>query len=591
MRTEVLLLILLVVILSSSALSTELKNINFYQSGETSILEILLDKEDIPVKKFHVTQDKQIIIDLEGVTATERALRSFDTSEFSGSVVFVSAYPKPNDEKNLRVAVQLRDNARSVLKRTDKKILLTVENRFGVFDQMTVEDNMAYEEKINDLDMGKIHIPKSESVEDILENLTMSGKKKYIGKKITLNVKNMLVEDILKMIADASGFNIIIPEEVKKLPHLTLNLTKIPWDQALDTILSLNKLIAKKNGIILMITTLATATAEKKLEIEARKIAQKEEPLVTKIFPISYATISEMSPIVKEYLTPSRGSISLDARTNSLIVRDTIEVIEKLKKIIEVLDTQTPQVLIQAKIIEVREEHRKEIGFTNGLSFGYDPVGAVSEATGPGFSFSSAPTTLSPSMLGLNISNFSRLFDLDFRLSMMESESKGKIISSPKVITQDKKAATIETTDTTSFKVESGTGESKTTSFEETAASLSLKVTPQITAEGSISLEINLSKEAFGDRPSPEAPPEKASRTVNTNVLVDNGSTIVIGGIYNFEKTESHSGVPFLQDIPLLGWLFRTPFNPLNKKNEMIIFLTPRIINQEEAGLLANSSI
>lgn len=591
MRTEVFLVILLAAIYPLSALSTELKNINFYQSGETSILEILLDKEDIPVKKFHVTQDKQIIIDLEGVTATERVLRSFDTSEFSGSVVFVSAYPKPNDEKNLRVAVQLRDNARSALKRTDKKILLTVENRFGVFDQMTVEDNMSYEEKINDLDMGKIHIPKSESVEDILENLTMSGKKKYIGKKITLNVKNMLVEDILKMIADASGFNIIIPEEVKNLPPLTLNLTKIPWDQALDTILSLNKLIAKKNGIILMITTLATATAEKKLEIEARKIAQKEEPIVTKIFPISYATIAEMSPIVKEYLTPERGSISLDARTNSLIVRDTIEIIEKLKKIIEVLDTQTPQVLIQAKIIEVREEHRKEIGFTNGLSFGYDPVGVVSGSTGPGFSFSSAPTALSPSMLGLNISNFSRLFDLDFRLSMMESESKGKIISSPKVITQDKKTATIETTDTTSFKVESGTGESKTTSFEETAASLSLKVTPQITAEGSISLEINLAKEAFGDRPSPEAPPEKASRTVSTNVLVDNGSTIVIGGIYNFEKSESHSGVPFLQDIPLLGWLFRTPFNPLNKKNEMIIFLTPRIINQEEAGLLANSSI
>ena len=154
MRTEVFLVILLVGILPFSALSTELKNINFYQSGETSILEILLDKEDIPVKKFHVTQDKQIIIDLEGVTATERVLRSFDTSEFSGSVVFVSAYPKPNDEKNLRVAVQLRDNARSALKRTEKKILLTVENRFGVFDQMTVEDNMSYEEKINDLVEG-----------------------------------------------------------------------------------------------------------------------------------------------------------------------------------------------------------------------------------------------------------------------------------------------------------------------------------------------------------------------------------------------------------------------------------------------------
>jgi len=585
----------------------ELKSIKFNQAGDLSNLDLVLDNEDIKVNKFHVTEDKQIIIDLKDTAATEKVIRAFDTSEFSGPVVFVSAYKKPNTANDLRIAIQLRENVRSSLNRKGNTLNIQIENRFGVFNQNTVELNQSFEEKINEQELGRIHVPKSESVEDILENLTFSGRKKYIGKKITINVKDVTVEDILKIVADSSGFNIIITEEIKKLPPMTLVLTNVPWDQALDTILGLNKLVAKKNGIILMINTLEQATKEKEAEIKAKKLVQDEEPLVTKIFPISYASIDELSKVLAEYLTPQRGKISLDARTNSLIVKDVPSTIEKMRKIIEVLDTQTPQVLIESKIVEVRESYAKEIGFKNGLSFGYDPMGALptsadastaiggtlaagtaGQNAGPGFSFSSATTRENSTFFGVSISRFNRLFNLDFRLAMMEQESKGKVISSPKVITQNKKKAEINSTDTTSFTIQTGIGDAATTSFEETDAKLKLEVTPQVTNEGSISMDIVLSKEEFGDRPSANAPPNKAKRDIKTSVLVDNGSTIVIGGIYNFSKSEVHSGVPFLKDIPLIGWLFRTPYAPQTSKNEMIIFLTPRIINQEEAGLAAD---
>ena len=193
------------------------------------------------------------------------------------------------------------------------------------------------------------------------------------------------------------------------------------------------------------------------------------------------------------------------------------------------------------------------------------------------------------SLLSFTVTQFGRLTNLDFRLQLMENESKGKVISSPKVITQNKKQAVIKTKDTRSYAVTNGVGQDQTFSFEETSAQLLLQVTPQVTNEGSIALDITLTKEHFLTRPSDGSPPDKQSRDLKTSVLVDNGSTIVLGGIYSFEKSETHSGVPFLKDVPLIGWLFRTPYAPSKSKNEMIIFLTPRIINQEEAGLVEKS--
>lgn len=582
-------------LLSTKLFASEMKAINFSQKGEISELELIMDNPEVKATRFHVKEDKQILLDLENVHATERVLRAFDTSEFSGGVVFVKAYPKPNSS-DIRVAVQLRDNVRSKLMKIGDKVVLQVENRFGAFVQNSGDDGLSYQDKVADIsqeEAAKINIPKSESIEDILENLTMSGRKKYIGKKISLNLKNIKPEDILRIIAETSGFNIILTEDAKKSPPLSLNLQEIPWDQALDTVIDLNKLVAKKNGMILIIDTYENERKNLAEKQKAKLESIEQIPQVTKIFSISFADITELEKIVTGYLTPERGKISKDVRTNSLIVKDTDEVIERVKKIVELLDSQTPQVLIESKIVEVSETYKKELGLANGLSFGYDPVGAAGAVPNSGsFKFSSAPGSGdNRSLFGINISRFSRLVDLDFNLKLMESEQKAKVVSSPKVVTKNNVKAEITQNEQIYYPevTQNLTDGTATTSWRSQQANLSLSVTPQITNEGSISLKVEVVKDSLGAIIANSQPRDETKRKISTEVLVDNGATVVVGGIYTFVTSEGHSGVPFLKDIPLLGWLFRTPYNPQDDKKELIIFLTPRVVNEQEAGLVERS--
>lgn len=583
-------------LLSTKLFASEMKAINFSQKGEISELELIMDNPEVKATRFHVKEDKQILLDLENVHATERVLRAFDTSEFSGGVVFVKAYPKPNSS-DIRVAVQLRDNVRSKLIKIGDKVVLQVENRFGAFAQNGGDEGLSYQDKVADIsqeEAAKINIPKSESIEDILENLTMSGRKKYIGKKISLNLKNIKPEDILRIIAETSGFNIILTEDAKKSPPLSLNLQEIPWDQALDTVIDLNKLVAKKNGMILIVDTYDNERKNLAEKQKAKLESIEQIPQVTKIFSISFADITELEKIVTGYLTPERGKISKDVRTNSLIVKDTDEVLERVKKIVELLDAQTPQVLIESKIVEVSETYKKELGLANGLSMGYDPVGpaATRPSDSGSFVFSSAPGSGdNRSLFGINITRFSRLINLDFNLKLMESEQKAKVVSSPKIVTKNNVKAEITQNEQIYYpevtqNLADGTA---TTSWRSQQANLSLSVTPQITNEGSISLKVDVVKDSLGAAILSGQPREETKRKISTEVLVDNGATVVVGGIYTFATSEGHSGVPFLKDIPLLGWLFRTPYNPQDDKKELIIFLTPRVVNEQEAGLVERS--
>ena len=579
----------------ASAWGQSIKTVSFIQEGDVSKLIIEVDGE-VLADRFHVQDDKQIILDLKNVKADKKVLRGINTSEFDGATVYVSGYPKPGSPSDIRFAIQLRDNVRSILDKNGNKIVLSVENRFGVFSKNRVQESkgsVTAKAEVQELkdDNTKINTPKSTSTEDILQNLTLAGPKRYIGKKISIYVTEIPVAEILGMIADSSGFNIIIDSEVAKAPPLTLSLTNIPWDQALDTVLTISKLVAEKNSNILTVKTVEKAQAEFAATARAEELKLGLEPTVTKIFPISHSNMNDLKKILENYVS-KRGSIAEDSRTNSLIIQETVGAIEQIKKIITILDTQTPQVLIESKIVEASESYAKRIGLTNGIGFGYDPVrqGATTN-TGPGFSFSTASLGEGNTAFGLNIGSFKRLTNINIALEMLESESKVRIVTAPKIITQNKKTATITSTETTSFQVVTQQqGSPPLTSFEELPVVLNLTVTPQITNEGSINMEVSVAKGSFGERPTQSAPPNTTNRQINTNVLVDNGSTVVLGGLYNTVSSESHSGMPFLKDLPLIGWLFRTPHNPATARNELIIFLTPRIINQEEAGLIDRSA-
>ena len=589
----------------SVAYSQEIQNVSFTQEGEISKLIIELDQENILSERFHVTEDKQIVVDLKNVKSSPKHLRGIDTSEFPGSTVFISGYRKPGTTSDVRFAIQLRDNVRSVLETSGKKIILNIENRFGVFSKDKIrksEASLDFKEGTLD-DVVKINIPKSNQIEDILYNLTLSGPKKYIGKRISLNVRNIPVTEILDMIADTSGFNIIIDQGVSSVPPLTITLTNVPWDQALDTVMTLSKLVAQKSSNILIIKTLDVATREKEAELAAAKLKLNSEPLVTRIFLINYATLGDMSKIINDYKT-EKGAIQTDERTNSLIVKDTIEAIERIKKIIDTLDTQTPQIMIESKIVEANESFSKSLGLRNGIQFGYDPISAITAPRGPGWVFSStgsytAPATtgaaggttassapLAGSAMGFSIGVFRRLMNLNFALEMSETENKTKIISSPKIVTQNKKAATITSSEQTSYRVQQpSTGLAPaTTTFNTISANTNLTVTPQVTNDGSISMDISVQKADFGGSPQGGGPPDINTRNITTNVLVDNGSTIVIGGIYKTSSSDVVTGIPYLRNIPLVGWLFRTPDKKTNARNELIVFITPRILNTEQAG-------
>ncbi len=576
--------------LSTVIYAQEITNVSFIQEGEVSKLIIETNKDTF-AERFHVAEDKQIILDLKNVKVSPKLLRGIDTSEFPGSTVYISGYKKPGSTNDIRFAVQLRDNVRSILENKPNRIVLNIENRFGVFSQSKIRnsENTSLKSTATVEDTVGLNIPKSNSIEDILANLTMSGPKKYIGKRITINVKSIPVPDLLNMIADTSGFNIIIDEEVSKQPPLSLTLTNIPWDQALDTIMNLSKLIAEKSSNILIMKTLGQATKEKEDQLKAEQLKLGLEPLVTRVFLINYATLADISKILKDYLTPTRASMQLDERTNSIIVKDTVDSIERIKKIVETLDTQTPQIMIEAKIVEATDSFAKRIGLSRGATLGYDPIGVQNAAAnvtqGVGFSFSTGPTSAAPNTLGMTIGIYKRLTGLDFNLQLMESESKARIVSTPRVVTQNKKEATITSSETTPYRVQNVTGTTITSTFQDMTANMILKVKPQVTNDGAINMEINIDKSSFGTRPYTDGPPNKATRKITTNVLVDNGSTVVIGGNYQTQTSETRSGVPFLKDLPLIGWLFKTPYAPDTSKNELIIFMTPRILNQEEAGL------
>jgi len=568
------------------------QGINFIQEGEISKLIIDLDKRTF-AERSHIKDDKQIILDLRNVVATDKLLRGIDTSEFSGSTVYVSPYKKPGSKNDLRLAIQLRENVRSILEQKNNRIVLSIENRYGVFSKTKLKksDDAVIAETAENADI-KISVPKSNSVEDILENLTQSGVKKYVGKKISINVNQVPYQEILKMISDTSGFNIIIDDAVNGLPPLTISLTNIPWDQALDTILSLGELVAFKTANILTIKTSNQAREERQRELESQNANRQQEPLVTKIFPISFSTPEDMVAILNDYLTPDRGAIQVDTRTSNIIVKDTIEVIERMKKIIETLDTETPQVLIESKIIEATENYSFRAGLSRGgLQFGYDPLSEDVGADEGTFSFSSATDASNPSFIGASISVFRRLTDLQFNLELMESEQKGRIISSPKIITQNNQAATISSNDTRRVRtvvLNDGGGSSE--QLQELTAIISLTVTPRVTNDGSISMIVAIQKDGFIPATTQDESTGNSSKLINTNVLVDNGATIVIGGLYQTNTNEIESGIPFLKDLPLVGWLFRNAYSPERTRSELIVFLTPRIVNQEEAGLVNRES-
>ena len=431
------------------------------------------------------------------------------------------------------------------------------------------------------------------------------ARRRYSGRRIDLDFKDADIHNILRLLSEVGGVNVVTADNVGGT--VTIRMRDVPWDQALDVVLQAKSLGMIRQGNLLRVAPLAQLEQEREAAIARQKQQQQLAPLETRLVPVSYATAAELQPRVRELLT-ERGSVSVDQRTNMLIVRDIVGQLDDVEDLVRSLDTQTPQVLIESRIVEASSTYSRDIGIQwggnavmssatgnpTGLRFPSDigiaggaPVGEAPTAglspfnpavANPNFAVNLPAVTGAGSggALGLALGSLSGAVNLNVRLSAAEAAGSVRIISSPRVLTLDNNEASISQGTLIPFSQVSAQGVN--TAFQE--AKLELNVTPHVTSDGSVAMDVKITRNEpdFG-RTGANGDPTILEREAQTQLLVDDGDTAVIGGIYTRNTGRNVDQVPFFGDIPVLGVFFkRRRFR--EDRNELLIFLTPRIVNR-----------
>jgi len=435
----------------------------------------------------------------------------------------------------------------------------------------------------------------------------------YNGEKLSLNFQNIEIRSLLQVIADFTNFNIVTSDSVTGA--LTLRLKDVPWDQALDIIMQAKNLGMRKNGSVLWIAPKDEINAKEKLEFESQAAIQNLEPLRTQSFQLNYTKAVQIQQQINgggsggggtggttSRIVSPRGSVIAEARTNQLFVSDIPARLAQVAELITKLDIPVRQVLIEARIVEASDTFGKSLGvklgggiINNRSTVGAFPVIAANAVSNGSFAnAASATTTLANSnfvnlpatsqsgqtpgtfAISLFNSSFSRLLNLE--ISALEADGKGKVVSSPRVVTADQTKALIEQGTELPYQVATSSG---ATSIAFRKANLKLEVTPQITPEGSIILTLDVNKDTVGQQTT--AGFAINTKHIQTEVLVENGGTVVIGGIFELTETNDESRVPVLGEIPVVGALFRTRSRVANK-TEMLVFITPKMITDRNAA-------
>lgn len=410
----------------------------------------------------------------------------------------------------------------------------------------------------------------------------------FSGRAISLNFQDISVRTVLQIIADYNGFNLVTSDTVSG--NITLRLDGVPWDQALDIILKVKGLDKRMDGNILMVAPSDELAAREARELQAKQQVEELAPLYSEYVQINYAKALEFANLIKNEDTSilsERGSVSVDERTNTLLIRDTAKSIEDIKRMVSVLDVPVRQVVIESRMVTVKDNINEELGIrwgvtdisgdsaTSGTLQGADVAGA---GLVPDLSDRLNVNLPSSTPAGSIAFQVARLADgtiLDLELSAMEKENKGEIIASPRITTANQKEAYIEQGVEIPYQEAASSG-ATATQFKK--AVLSLTVTPHITPDDRIILDLVVTQDTVSSIQNGSAPAIDTQR-IGTQVLVNNGETIVLGGIYQQQIVSTVSKVPVLGDIPYFGWLFRNS-NNFNEKKELLIFVTPRIVTE-----------
>jgi type IV pilus assembly protein PilQ len=480
----------------------------------------------------------------------------------------------------------------------DTRIVISAD---GKYEQLAYQSDNEFTIEIN---------PAPETADT--ESSLFSEEKEYEGQRLTLNFQDIETRAVLQLLAETSGKNIVVSDTVQG--NVTLRLRNVPWDQALDIVMTTKGLDMRQNGNVIMVAPAQEIAARETADLEAQLAISELEPMYSEFLQVNYAKASDLSSLItggsgSNSMLSARGSIGVDDRTNTLLVQDTAESLQDIRRMVRTLDVPIKQVLIESRIVVVNDDFSRDLGVRLGVSAfresntGLTTISGSGDGTdgmissyldgqlnpGPGTPLLEYPsltnrynvnTPIAPAAGRFALAILENDYLVDLELSALEAEGRGEIVSTPRVITANQSEATIKQGVEIPYQQAASSG-ATTIQFKE--AVLELVVTPQITPDNNIIMDLRVSKDNVGEIISTGGlggtVPSIDTRSVETQVLVADGQTVVLGGIYETERRETVTKVPFLGDIPFVGTLFRSKSRQDNKA-ELLIFVTPRILEE-----------
>jgi type IV pilus assembly protein PilQ len=592
--------------------------IEFKQMDSKSRIIVSLTEE--PQFEVKMISKKIIAVNIKNAFLPKHLQKGLNTSAFDSAVIYIDPKNIKIGKKNeVQIRIELKEEVPFETMKEGKTLLIDVEKPKKIESEIEAvpeveREEVAFEEKREEVKKAEEKpVPEIKKLENVspkveekpippLPKVTKkveeekeiteewSFEKTYTGRKISLDFKDADIKNILRLIAEVSNFNIIAGDDVTG--KITMRLVDVPWDQALDVILRAKGLGMSKVGNVIRIAPVDSLKKEIQMELEARRAKEKLEDLVTELIPVNYATAKEILPQVKGILS-ERGDIKVDDRTNILVIKDIARNIDAAKKLVKSLDTKTPQVLIEARIVEATVTFQRDLGITWGFmatnSFNSKTVstvggGTASKSTLRGTDVNTRKLVDLPvgvqgaSILEFLFTSDYGLKNLDVAFSAYESKGDVKVISSPKIATLDNKEASVEQGLRIPYTKLTTEG---TITEEFIEANLKLMVTPHVTNDGHVKMSIKVKKdEPDYSHPSTYGTPSIDKKESVTEVLIKDNGVVVIAGIYTIKKDKGNIGVPLFSKIPILGWLFKKE-SKKDERKDLLIFISPKILKDQ----------
>lgn len=593
--------------------TARISDVKFLANDSGGTLVITADNP-LQYKTRMNSNTNQLVVEVENAIVPDRLKRPLITKDMTSNIGSIDIYQNP--KSNIaRFVVQLRSGATEPLVQPEGNSLLVVGTPSGVSDEPSQPAQASESTSSEDASASNLSLMSTDSLEDFLAN-----NNKFYGRKISIETTDMDVRDVLKFISEEAGINMIFDDNVQG--RISLKLRKIPWDQALVTLLKAKKLAYRRQGDVLRIAVNQTLAEEEEYAIRLKEAKSKFEPLVVKNFSINYADVTALEAKIKDFISDGggtqtaapaggaggagaapgmrsseggRGKVTADARTNSLIVTETASKLIQVEKLVKLLDAQPQQVLIEGRVVEASETYARTIGVNFGFNLAEtgdanlviptrDRVITTFGRTGDMSRYYSPSMTFNPQATGsftgsLWTGQFGAFGDLSMRLALDEVEEKVKILSSPRIAVLHNTAANISqgsVIQVPSTETSTAGTTTVTQTFKEVEVGVNLEVKPLISSIGTVNLGLKIERSAVTPTGG------RTQRSAETNIIVKSGETAVIGGVFTSDQTNRRTGIPGLKDIPVLGTLFRTD-STSNQKTELMFFISPRILKTLES--------